>query len=95
MSNDNGFYKRADEHIRLSNEQVTEEIEAGKVSASFMYSLARFNAWISARGFENASDMENAKEEIMEYFTKEYTNVLEENLNDYIKNFDSYINNNG
>jgi len=35
---DDNFYSRADEHINLSNSQITDEYGKGEVSASFMYS---------------------------------------------------------
>lgn len=41
---DDEFYQRADAHIHLSNDQISETIGAGKVSASTMYATARFNA---------------------------------------------------
>jgi hypothetical protein len=90
QSVDSKFYDRADEHIHLANEQC-ERIGVGKVSASFMYGMARFNAWVNACGFESAEQMKGAKEETIEYFTKQYKAMLEENLSDYIKHFDKYI----
>lgn len=56
-----------------------------------MYSLARFNAWISASGFNTRKEMSIAKEETINYFVKEYRAMLEENLDDYINNFDEYM----
>ncbi len=88
---DKAFYARADAHIFLANEQITPVAEPGVVSASFMYSLARFNAWISARGFSSAEEMKAGKEKMMAYFVKEYSNMLEKNLEDYINNFDSHM----
>lgn len=88
---DDAFYDRADAHINLSNTQITEDIGRGKVSASFMYSVARFNAWVSACGWESGEEMAEAKEETVEYFMTEYRKMLEENLDDYIKNFASYM----
>jgi hypothetical protein len=85
------FYDRADAHIHLSNSQVTDEITRGKVSSSFMYSVARYNAWVSACGWPNATEMKEAKEETIEYFTTEFKKMLEENLDDYIENFETYI----
>ncbi|MEN0050083.1 MAG: DUF3144 domain-containing protein [Bacteroidota bacterium] len=87
---DNNFFKRADEHIHLSNEQLS-TASRGKVSASMMYSVARFNAWISACGFDNSKQMNEAKEETIEYFVKEYAKMLRENFEDYIENFDEYM----
>lgn len=84
---DDEFYERADEHINLSNSQVSESIGRGKVSASFMYSVARFNAWISACGWSNSQEMAESKKETIEYFVNEYRKMLEENFDDYIDNF--------
>jgi hypothetical protein len=48
---DDGFFDRADEHIHLSNKQMS-KTSIGKVSASMMYSVARFNAHVSALDWE-------------------------------------------
>ena len=87
---DDEFFKRADEHIILSNDQL-EKVSAGKVSASMMYAVARFNAWVSARGWRNVEEMKNAKQEAIEYFVGEYKKMLEENMDDYIQHFDKYM----
>ncbi|GLX85326.1 hypothetical protein tloyanaT_15780 [Thalassotalea loyana] len=88
---DDQFFDRADAHINLSNEQISENIGTGKVSASMMYSTARFNAWLSASGWDSADELRTAKEETIEYFMNEYRKMLEENLNEYIENFDDYM----
>lgn len=88
---DDHFYDRADEHIHLSNDQITEEIGRGKVSASMLYATTRFNAWVSACGWHSSKEMAAAKEETLDYFVKEYRKMLEENLDEYIANFDSYM----
>lgn len=87
---DEEFYNRADAHILLSNDQL-EEVGRGKVSASMMYATARFNAWISACGFENSELMKDAREETVKYFVTEYQKMLEHNLDDYINNFNTYM----
>ena len=87
---DDKFFDRADEHIHLSNKQIS-NATSGKVSASMMYSVARFNSWISACGFNSAEDMNKAKEETIKYFVTEYEKMLTENLDDYIDNFDKYM----
>ncbi|HSI38485.1 MAG TPA: DUF3144 domain-containing protein [Methylotenera sp.] len=87
---DDKFYERADAHIHLSNEQLA-DISRGKVSASMMYSVARFNAWVSASGFTNSEEMTSAKAETIEYFVNEYRKMLDENLSDYITNFANYM----
>lgn len=87
---DEDFFKRADEHIHLSNTQMS-KASLGKVSASMMYSVARFNAYVSACGWNNGKEMEKAKQETIDYFVREYEKMLTENLEDYIKNFDKYM----
>jgi len=88
---DNEFYKRADEHIKLSNEQLSKDIPLGKVSSSMMYGTARFNSWMNAYRFNNGDEMREQKKETIEYFVEEYRKMLIENLDDYIENFDSYM----
>lgn len=88
---DDEFYERADAHILLSNKQISGDSGPGKVSASFMYAVARFNAWLSACGFNNADEMKQAREETIDYFLGEYRKMLEENMDDYINNFDTYM----
>jgi hypothetical protein len=89
---DDTFIERADAHIFLSNEQIAQGVSAGKVSSSNMYATARFNAWFSATSCEDAADLKAGKEEITNYFVAEYKKMLEENLDNYIKHFDEYLN---
>ena len=84
------FFKRADAHIDLANEQL-KDASRGKVSASMMYATARFNAWVTACEADSDDDLRSGKGESIEYFVAQYRSMLEENLNDYIGNFDSYM----
>lgn len=88
---DDKFYERADAHIHLSNDQIG-DVTSGKVSASMMYATARFNAWLSACGFSDAKAMQDLRDENIEYFVDQYRKMLIENIDDYIDNFDSYMN---
>jgi hypothetical protein len=74
----------------LANEQLA-SIGAGRVSASFMYAVARFNAWHSASGFSSEAELRAAKGEAIEYFVQQYRAMLVKNLDDYIESFDTYI----
>ena len=87
---DKDFFDRADAHIHIANEQ-TAKVSRGKASASLMYAAARFNSWISACKAESGADLLAGKEEIVEYFLQEYREMLNENLDDYAKNFDKYM----
>ncbi len=88
---DDEFYDRADAHIHLSNDQITDDISGGKVSASMLYSAARFNAWVSACGFSSSGEMAESRQELIQYFVTQYQKMLEENLDDYIRNFSAYM----
>ena len=88
---DEKFYERADAHIHLSNDQISVDVTKGKVSASMMYATARFNSWVSACGWHSAEEIAAAKEETIEYFVAEYRKMLDENMDDYINNFQSYM----
>lgn len=85
------FFDRADAFIRLANEQMEKGTDAGQISASFMYGLARYSAWFSASGWKNGNDMADAKAETLAFFVNEYRKMLELNLDDYISNFEQYI----
>jgi hypothetical protein len=87
---DERFYARADEHINLSNDQLS-QTSRGKVSASMLYSVARFNAWLTACNCRSGNEMRTAKQEAIEYFAEQYKKMLVENLEDYIDNFDRYM----
>ena len=91
---DDKFYRRADAHIDLANAQIA-DVSRGKVSASFMYAVARFNSWVTACKADSAEDLRSGKEESIEYFVSQYRAMLSENLDDYIEHFDKYMRRNG
>lgn len=89
---DEGFFDRADSFIHLANEHCA-KVGRGKVSASFMFGMSRFNAWVNATGFESAEAMTASRQETIDYFVAQYKAMLEENLDDYIAQFSTYISN--
>ncbi|MGF6221357.1 DUF3144 domain-containing protein [Pseudomonas frederiksbergensis] len=88
---DEAFYDRADAHINLSNKQLREFGDLGKVSASMMFGTTRFNAWVSARNFKSGEKMAQAREAMLKYFCEQYRMMLEDNLDDHINNFSKYM----
>lgn len=88
--NDEKFFERADAHIRLSNEQLS-GANRSEVSASMLFATSRFNAWLIAGGAKSAEGMSASRDEMIKYFTEQYRLMLEENINDYIQNFDNYM----
>jgi hypothetical protein len=88
------FFDRADAVIHLANQQL-HEVERGKVSASLMYATARFNAWVSVCGFSSPEEFYKARQETIDYFVRQYTAMLEENLDDYHRQFRADLNRSG
>lgn len=90
MENKEPFVKRADEHIFLANKQLdeAENLTPGEISASFLFGAARFNAWVAACEFDSAETMREAKTEIIEYFAKEYTQMLDQHIESHIESFE-------
>ena len=84
------FFKRADAHIFLANEQLT-NANKGEVSASMLYGAARFNAWVSAGAFDSPEAMQAAKEKTIAVFLAEYEKMLSEHLDDYIEHFHEFV----
>ena len=87
---DHTYYQRADTFIDLANEHAA-KVARDEVSASFMYSSARFNAWISATHCTSSASMRDAKQERITYYVDQYRTMLEENMESYITNFDEYM----
>ena len=88
---DEKFFERADAHIALANGHVNQQTHPDHVSNSFMYAASRFNAWLSALGFEDGETMRQKKQELLDYFVGQYKTMLEEHLDDYADNFDRYM----
>ena len=86
----NDFYDRVDALIQLANQQCNTE-DKGKVSASFLFAASRFNTWVSASGFDSAELMQANREQLIEHFVSQYKAMLEDNLDEFIENFESYL----
>jgi hypothetical protein len=87
---DEKFFDRADAFITLANRQVAESTR-GKVSASMMYATSRFNAWVGACNCASAEELAGVREQAIEYFVAQYREMLTENLDQYIGNFDAFM----
>lgn len=87
---DEQFFRRADAHIDLANDQLKES-SRGKVSASLMYATARFNAWVTACQAHSDGELRDNRDASIEYFVAQYRTMLEENLDDYVANYDRYL----
>ena len=88
---DKTYYNRVDAVINLLNEQAGVDTPPGFVSASAMFALARYCAFVSAADFEKVADYKTEREEIVRYFTEDFRRLLNENIDDYTENFDNYF----
>lgn len=89
--NQKAFYDRASELITLANQQNQDtKIKTGEVSASFMWALARYNAWFGSTSCQTKDQMQAKKQEMLDYYMERYKEMLDTNLEDYIENFDHY-----
>ena len=87
---DEHFYERADAHIHLANDHL-KGVDRGKVSASFLYAAARFNVHIAACSRDSRERFASERAGIRDYYVAQYTRMLEEHLDDYLRNFDRYM----
>lgn len=87
---DEHFYERADAHIHLANDHMA-EIGRGKASASFLYGAARFNIYVAACNCDSKGHMIAERQRVRDYYVAEYTKMLDEHLDDYIENYDTYM----
>ena len=85
------FYQRADAIIGIANSQLGPEAHSGQVGASLLYAAARYSASVASIGFVKGDDFAKEKDDIVEFYTKQYRQMLSDNLTDYAQNFDQYV----
>lgn len=85
------FYENADKFIELANSLRDDKYHAGKINASLLYATARFSAWTAATGFVKGSDYAKEKQDIIEHFSKNFAQMLSDNIDDYAENFQKYM----
>lgn len=85
------FYQRADAIIGVANSQLGPESHSGQVGASLLYAAARYSASVASIGFINGDDFAKEKDDIVEFYVKQYRQMLSDNLTDYAQNFDKYV----
>ncbi len=92
------FYERADEFIAVANNftDSTHQVshltaEPGKVSASFMFANARYSIWNAACSYNDVNDFTKDRQVILDYYMDQFKNMLENNLDEYTENFETYF----
>lgn len=87
---DGAFLARANTLIDLANKQC-DTVPPNEVGASAMFAAARFNAFILAKTTGSAENMAIEKARALDYFTSQFRNMVESNLDDFTANFDAYM----
>ncbi|GAB6140347.1 hypothetical protein JCM14076_10760 [Methylosoma difficile] len=85
------FLHRADAHIALANEQL-KTVARESVCASFMFGVARFNIWTHACDMQSSEKLAATRNEAIAFFADQYRAMLEQHMEDYVINFDKYMN---
>lgn len=93
MSNstpDQEFWNRINAIINQANAQC-DSASPNAVSVSTMYAAARFNAFIAANSTGSAENLKAEKQRALDHFTEQFRKMMDENLDDFIAHFDSYM----
>lgn len=84
------FFERADDVIALANQQLSPSSHAGQVTASLTFAAARFAVSTASVGFVKGSDFAKEKDDIIAFYTKQYQQMLSDNIDNYVANFDEF-----
>ncbi|MFA9500883.1 DUF3144 domain-containing protein [Mannheimia sp. E30BD] len=84
------FYQRADGFINIANAHL-QNIAPNQVSNAMLFGCARFNAYVAASKAEYKQQLVDSREEVIQYFVEQYKEMLAANLDEYIQNFERYI----
>jgi len=84
------FFGRADAFLKLANDQC-EAAERPHVSASFLFAVTRFHAFEAARTCKSGEELAADRDSAVQWFVGRYKAMLEQNLDDYVRNFDTYL----
>lgn len=83
------FQERCDDFIAVANQQHA-ETDVDNVNAAILFSAARFNVFSTSRQFETVEQLKENQQSVIEYFTKRYSEMMQQNFEEYIERFDSY-----
>lgn len=81
------FRRVADAFIDVANEQI-ESAPKENVGMALLFAASRFNAFVVASHCKTLDRYEADRKRAVEFFTKEYLRMLEENLEDYRRAFE-------
>jgi hypothetical protein len=83
------FQERCDEFIAVANQQHA-QTEVENVNAALLFSAARFNVFSTVRQFDDVEKLKEEQQKIVEYFSRRYAEMMAQNFEEYIQNFNDY-----
>lgn len=84
------FFDRADQIITLANSQLSPTSHAGQVTASLTFAAARFAVSSASVGFFKSDDFAKEKSQIIQFYSEQYKQMLSDNIDNYVENFDEF-----
>ena len=76
------FREYADTFIDVANKHM-DNSDGSFISSSMLYGTSRFCAFVVASTCKNAEELEEQREGAVEFFSREFTRMLSENLGEY------------
>ena len=80
--------KHADTFINVANEHA-ETQDKNLTNTAFMYAASRFCAYVAASSARNLEDFQGKQKQGIDFFSGEFTRMLESNMKNYEKVFQS------
>lgn len=87
---DEQFWELADSFIQLANKHMETE-PPSRVSATLLYAASRFTAFVVTAGTKNREELSAEKEAAIAYSLEQYEEMLRENLDDHLDNYEKYV----
>jgi len=86
---DKQFWELADSFIQLANTHLN-EAKPSKVSASALFAVSRFNAFVITASAASKEQLIAEKEAAIAYFLEQYETMLRENLDEHLARYDQH-----
>ncbi|BFM06513.1 DUF3144 domain-containing protein [Halioxenophilus aromaticivorans] len=85
------LYDLVDALVELANQATDKALDPGEAHQAMMYATARYGAFIVAASSESKEDYEQDKLDARNFYMDQFRQLLNENFDDYLANFDQYL----
>ena len=86
IARDQEFWELADAHIAVANQHM-DRAKPSKINAAFLFSAARFAAFLASASSDNKAQFMLEKEAAIGYFVQEFETYLRENFDEHLKRY--------